>query len=73
MVAWLTDQRGSGTSFSRISGTLRDFGVDVTYETVRSWCARLSIATSDSGVATGSHGPSAIVHSPGGATSESGS
>jgi hypothetical protein len=40
---FLRMEREKGTSYAAISGLLRDRGVIVTYESVRSWCGQLGI------------------------------
>lgn len=40
---YLTEARGRGDSFNTIAAALTKLGILVTYETVRSWCARLEI------------------------------
>jgi hypothetical protein len=43
---FLTNQRSTGASYAEISILLRMYGATVSYETVRSWCARLQIGAS---------------------------
>jgi transposase-like protein len=50
--AYLTMQRGQGTSYAEISLLLYMHGVTVSYETVRAWCQRFEIDTTTNKVAS---------------------